>query len=147
MTPANEAPKPYPDPRTLLPWLREYGRGDDRWCWQRRDFAPSLRDLLCDGHGAEFTFAEYGTRGAALSALTGALNRLEQRGGSTPFLPCGLKELPRLVRVRMDYQGGHESVPGTFTLEMARVHGALQKDLGPLSGDLEIYDAAAGAWL
>ncbi len=53
----------------------------------------------------------------------------------------------RLVRVAHHYQDGRDWRPGAVTLAEARRNGAVNQSAGCLGVNVEIYDAATGAWL
>lgn len=59
------------------PYIREYGGGDDRWALSSDSMIFPLWNELCDGHGAEFTFAEFDSYDDAIHKLEAAGKRLK----------------------------------------------------------------------
>lgn len=116
----------------LRPYVREYGGVDDRWCWCRTQFTEELWNLICDGHGRDYEFAEYATEGDAWAALGKACDwkgsgKIGRWGGIPartyrPQQPIYVTQVhcPRCS----DHPGGAESAKGS---EDQEGRGAIEK--------------------
>jgi hypothetical protein len=51
------------------PYTRDYGRGDGRWALHKGQFTTEEWNRICDGHGAEFGFAEFDSYEKAVEAM------------------------------------------------------------------------------